>query len=249
MTCRQAISLLLTLVSVTLALIAFDTEAAEPPALVPTEEPTKRPYVFPTPIFIPTYPGDNTVATAVPAKTSVATPNASVLPTNSGTYTVQSGDSPWTIAQKVCGNGAKWSSIVQENSIADSTRLRIGTVLKIPSDCSGGSIVQPTAATPVAPTSAAPTPVLVSSSVPISTPISSLRTPASGASSSETNLVVQVGMLAVNVGSGLLFLGSVLAGASAWLVYRRARFVKEMTHMVRRLRVSQKRPPFGPFGY
>jgi LysM repeat protein len=245
MTPRQAVVLLLMLICATLALLAFETAAAAPPALAPTEEPTKRPYVFPTPVFIPTYPTDVPIATTTPPRTTVATPEvASPKPAALESYTVQSGDNPWTIAQKVCGNGAKSSSIMQENNIADSTRLRVGTVLKIPADCFAGSAVLSAVATPTA-TLPDATPMLVSFSVPISTPVSSLHTPTPSTFGSEVNVMWQVGMMVVNIGSGLLMLGSILSGASSWIVYRRIQFISEMTHRVRRLRIRQKRSPFG----
>ncbi len=241
MTARQAIVLSLTLFSVTLALLAFDTAAAEPPALAPTEEPTKRPYVFSTPIFIPTYPTDVPAATVVATKSSAGTQATSSLnPAGSDSYTVQPNDSPWTIAQKVCGSGAKWSSIVTENNIADATRLRVGTVLRIPADCSaGGAIVQSRMATPAA-TLPAPTPVLVSQSLPISTPVTSPRTGNPSSSGAESNLVWQIGMLAVNIGSGMLLLGSIASGTSAWMVYRRTRFLRAVTYRVHRLRARHR---------
>ncbi len=243
MTCRQTIVLFLTLASVTLALLAFETAGAAPPALAPTEGPTKRPYVFPTPIFMPTYPGDVPVATTAPPRTPVVPPaGASPKPAGSDSYTVLPNDNPWTIAQKLCGSGAKWSSIVRENNIADSTRLRIGTVLKIPADCSGGATIQPTTAAPAATALPTPTPNLISFSIPVSTPVSSPRTPTPSTFGGEANTLWQVGMMLVNVGSGLLLLGSVLSGLSAWLVHRRVRFVYEMTHRVRRLRVQHKKP-------
>lgn len=103
------------------------TVSAEPRAqstTVPTEEPTRRPYVFPTPVFIPTYADD----TPVPRTTPVAPLQPGV-----DTYTVQPGDSPWIIAQTVYGSGTKYKLIMEANGLTDQTRLRVGTVLRIPS--------------------------------------------------------------------------------------------------------------------
>lgn len=242
MTARQAIILSLTLISMTLALLAFDTAAAEPPALAPTEEPTKRPYVFPTPIFIPTYPTEApVVATAAPTGSSAGTQaTGSPKLTGSSSYTVQPNDNPWTIAQKLCGNGTKWSSIMTENSIADATKLRVGTVLKVPADCSGGASIQATAPTTPAPLLPVPTPALVSQSVPISIPLTSPRGTNTSSLTGGANLVWQIGMLAVNIGSGLLLLGAVASGTSAWLVYRRTRFLRAITYGVHRLRARHR---------
>lgn len=232
---RQAIVLSLALVFTTLSLMAFDTATAGPPALAPTEEPTKRPYVFPTPIFIPTYPTEIASATAIPVRTTgnSAGPASSQL-VGAQSYTVQSGDNPWTIAQKVCGNGTKGTVILAENGIADPTKLRVGTVLKIPPGCAASVSVQTTMATPQAPQLPVATPMNVSD-MPATTPVAITRTeqPASGG---EMNLMWQLGMLAVNVGSGLLMLGSIISGGSAWMVYRRTRFLRAVTVRVQRLR-------------
>lgn len=241
MSVRHSVVLMLATVSVLFLLLALETAFAEPPALAPTEEPTKAPYVFPTPIFIPTYPND--AATGSPIRTTGATPPAAIPQSSpGGTYTVQSGDSPWTIAQKLCGSGAKWSIIVTANNIADATRIRIGTVLKIPSDCATASAARLSPTPPPPPPAATPTNMTVAST--LATPSYVVRTPTPSTGASEPITWFTVGTVIINVGSGLMMMGSVLSGASAFLVYRRARFIDEMTHMVRRLRVRSHKPPY-----
>jgi hypothetical protein len=106
------------------------------PTRTPTDEPTKAPYVFPTPIFIPTY----TSATDLPSTRTPVTPRPVSTITGEQTYTVESGDNPRS-SQKY-GDAGKYRLIVEANNLTDSTRLRIGTVLIIPP-------LTPAATTPV----------------------------------------------------------------------------------------------------
>lgn len=46
-----------------------------------------------------------------------------------GTYTVAKGDNPYTIAKKL---GVSYKALLEANKIEDPTKLRIGTVLKVP---------------------------------------------------------------------------------------------------------------------
>jgi len=50
------------------------------------------------------------------------------------TYTIVAGDSLWTIAQKTLGSGNRWREIQALNGISDAQtkRLKIGTILKLP---------------------------------------------------------------------------------------------------------------------
>ena len=47
-------------------------------------------------------------------------------------YTVQSGDTAWTIAQKVLGNGAEYQKILDANGLKENDALQIGSTIKIP---------------------------------------------------------------------------------------------------------------------
>ena len=189
---------------------AQSTPAASP---TPTDEPPKSPYVFPTPIFIPTYPG------SAPVATPVSRPGQS---TGQGTYTVQSGDSLWGIAQKVYGDGTKYNLIMSANGIADSTRLRVGMVLKIPAltganPQSPAPTNTPPASIPVAPASqptAAPVVSPTITAAPTRVPPSPGILPGS---------MVDAMQLAVNVLTGILVAGALLATILALLVYIRAR--------------------------
>jgi LysM repeat protein len=184
-------------------------------AQTPTEEPTKRPYVFPTPIFIPTYPND----TPFPPRSTPATPTAregtptAEPATEEQTYTVQPGDSLWIIAQKVYGNGAKYPLIAQANDITTTTRLRTGMVLKIPG--------APKPSTPtLAPSPPTPTATLTPTPLPTSTPTVTPTTTASGwvAGSPADNITTALNMLAA-----VCALAALLSAIFAYLTYARAK--------------------------
>lgn len=193
----------------------------------PTEEPTKRPYVFPTPIYIPPFADD----TPAPRVTPVAT-----LPPGTETYTVQAGDSPWTIAQKVYGDGTKYKLIMEANGLTDQTRLRVGTVLKIPS--LGNPSAQSTPA-PAAPTSAviAPTPATTPTALPTAPVFPTLApTPVPGAISG--SMVDTVANL-ITIVSGILVIGALVVGGLAYLAFRRARRIEQLESGKQPLRLKR----------
>ncbi len=220
----RAVALVLLILTIT-ATVAV----AAPPRQGPGEEPTKPPYVFPTPIFIPTYAGDTPAPKATAAQTRVTI--AATL-SGEGTYTVQSGDSPWTIAQKLCGNGTKSALIMSVNNISDPSKIRVGTVLKIPPECSGAPSVPTVAPTapPVSPSPLATTPVETSVAT---------RTPTPAARGSTASPVIGLVTLALNIASGILVVGSIVSGVSAYAVFRRKQFLEEMTRMTRRLLIRK----------
>ena len=47
-------------------------------------------------------------------------------------YTVQDGDTAWTLAQKFLGNGADYKKILDANGMKESDTLKPGTKIKIP---------------------------------------------------------------------------------------------------------------------
>ncbi len=197
-------------------------------AQAPTEEPTKRPYIFPTPIFVPTFPNDTPPSPTRAVLT--ATPNATTVPdqpTGDQTYTVQPGDSLWIIAQKVYGNGARYPLIANANDITTTTRLRTGMVLKIPS-APGLVTITPTRApaTPTLAATRAPVATLVSASpTPSPTPTAASLIPASIMSHAPT---------VINIISALFVLASLAFAVLAYLMYARARRLK---------RIEEGKPP------
>jgi LysM repeat protein len=198
-------------------------------AQAPTEEPTKRPYVFPTPIFVPTYPNDTpqpppTRAAPIATQSAIA---ATEQPSGDQTYTVQPGDSLWIIAQKVYGNGVKYPLIANANDITTTTHLRTGMVLKIPS-APGLVTATPTSAPPLptpavtraliaTPTAASPTPT--------TSPTSTSWIPPSIASSAST---------VINILSAIFVLASLVSAVLAYLMYARTRRLK---------RIAEGKPP------
>ena len=57
-------------------------------------------------------------------------------PDNEGTYTVQPGDSLWSIAEKCLGDGSRWAEIQKVNGL-DGTAIFPGQVLIIPGASNG----------------------------------------------------------------------------------------------------------------
>lgn len=53
---------------------------------------------------------------------------------SSGTteYTVQQGETPWSMAQKFYGNGAEYTKILEANGLQEGENIKPGDVLKIP---------------------------------------------------------------------------------------------------------------------
>src|SRR5512135_3761249 len=154
MTARVAVISFFVLLSGLPWLIILQTPIAwaerNPQGPAATEEPTKPPYVFPTPIFIPTYTGTG------PAASTPGPTRAGGQASGERTYTVESGDNPWTIAQKMYGNGAKYQVIMTANGLTDSTKLKVGMVLKIPATDAAGQPLPTAAPTLLAPALAAP---------------------------------------------------------------------------------------------
>ncbi len=207
---------LITLALLTMLGMTFGTS---PRAFAQTGvEPTKRPYTFPTPVFIPTYANDTPQP---PTPTRAATPAATAPDAPAGderTYTVQPGDSLWIIAQKMYGNGAKYPLIANANNITPTTRLKNGMVLKIPA---APGVVFPTAtAAPVTPTPVPPSPS-PSAPAPSPTPlaVTPTRTPAPGVALPGS--FTEIAYTAINILSALLFLASIFVGALAYLAFMR----------------------------
>ena len=51
---------------------------------------------------------------------------------NAKEYVVQEGDTAWSIAQKVLGNGAEYQKILDANNLKETDTISVGTKLKIP---------------------------------------------------------------------------------------------------------------------
>jgi len=185
--------------------------SAAPPAQA-TEEPTKPPYVFPTPVFIPIFPDDTPTPRATPGRTTVPIAGQTA-------YTIQAGDSPWTIAQKVYGDGSKFRLIMDANGITDQTKLRVGQVLVIPTLAGTAAPALAPTAVPPTPISAAPTlaPTTLPTPIPLPTPTPTPTPPPA------TTAIINALPTIVNVVSGILFIASLVCAILAVLSYDRAR--------------------------
>ena len=78
--------------------------------------------------------GDTSSTGSTSGDTSSTGGSTTASTTSSGytEYTVQSGDTAWTIAQKVLGNGAEYQKILDANGLKESDALQIGSTIKIP---------------------------------------------------------------------------------------------------------------------
>jgi LysM repeat protein len=66
-------------------------------------------------------------------ETTADAPEDNSIPTDTKLYTIKSGDSLWSIAQKQLGNGDRFKEILKLNpNISAESNLVIGTKLKIP---------------------------------------------------------------------------------------------------------------------
>jgi LysM repeat protein len=207
--------------------------SAEPRAqstIAPTEEPTKRPYVFPTPIFIPTYADDTPVPRSTPGATSIP------LQPGVDTYTVQSGDSPWLIAQKVYGDGTKYKLIMDANGMTDQTKLRVGTVLKIPSV--PGIVAPPVLTLTMPPEPTSLQPGIIPTSVPTST---ALPAPTSSPTPTPVSSVMNTESIStiLNLVSALLFVAAIICGVLAYWRYARLRQLERLTSPNQPIRIKQ----------
>lgn len=102
-------------------------------AIDPTVAPTRAP--LPTVIPSPTHMPEENVATTQSPTTTGATPQ---------TYTVKPGDSLWSIAQEVYGDGNSWRSIATANNLSNPRYIHVGNEFKLPDVVSdeGSSIAQ-----------------------------------------------------------------------------------------------------------
>jgi LysM repeat protein len=182
----------------------------------PTEEPTKRPYVFPTPVYIPPFADDTPVPRATP-----------IVPLAPGTdtYTVQAGDSPWTIAQKVYGDGTKYKLIMEANGLTDQTRLRVGTVLKIPS--LGNPALTPVSTESTPTFEPTPTTTPVTPTVLPTVPAFPTLAPTSATSAIPNSMTDTLASI-ITIASVILGIGGVTAGVLAYFKYLRARQIEQI---------------------
>ncbi len=81
---------------------------------------------LPAPPVVPPSPAPTNPPTTEPE------PEPAELPSGPSTYTVQPGDSLYSIAEKRLGDRARWGEIGRLNSLPDPSKLRVGAILLIP---------------------------------------------------------------------------------------------------------------------
>ncbi len=95
-------------------------------AVDPTVAPTRAP--LPTIISSPTHVPEQKAETPKSPTAAGATPQ---------TYTVKLGDSLWSIAQEVYGDGNSWRSIATANNLANPQYVHVGNEFKLPDVMNG----------------------------------------------------------------------------------------------------------------
>jgi nucleoid-associated protein YgaU len=112
--------------------------APEPALTAPTPPTTPEPEApsaeVPTPPVSPSEPEISAAAPA-PAPQPQPTPMPAVarrLPPGTRTYTVVEGDTPWSIAVEMYGEGKHYAWIEKANPDVDTSRMQAGQVLLIP---------------------------------------------------------------------------------------------------------------------
>jgi LysM repeat protein len=186
-------------------------------------------------------------ATPAPIDTAI-TPTRSPV-SGDENYVIEAGDSLWSIAVKFYGNGSKYTAIVSANNLPDNAILRVGTAIVIPAltDATSG----PAAAFSPTPTSSpsaiasppSPTVAVFQSSTPaaqdvvaatrptFSTPIPRIADPA------VTPLIPQIAT-ALNVLSGICFVGSLFCAFLSIDAYRQSRRFAIRRRIGNRIRVK-----------
>ena len=189
---------------------------------------------------------------ASPLQQTTITPTATPPSTKSAgsndkTYTVESGDTLWSIAQRYYGNGAKYPLIMQANNLTDTFRLRIGMVLIIPIAIEESlPILQPTlTATPIvllqATPSLPPSATIAIEALFAGTPANLLTTlqPIPKTTNSDNGIPVSAIAMVLNILSGIFFLGSIGCVLLAYDSYRRAKRLLRRKAIGNRIRVLQ----------
>ncbi|HEX7588708.1 MAG TPA: LysM peptidoglycan-binding domain-containing protein [Anaerolineae bacterium] len=193
-------------------------------------------------------------ASASPANQAAATPQppaATATPDSAGeqTYTVQSGDTLWSIAVKFYGNGSKYPLILRANNMADNATLSVGVTLAIPSATDSAPVVQPKTSVPpsatptkvsaaplqpipggqVATPAALPSPTALAAEAP---PLS--ETPKNGAATPITTYL----SLLVDVLSAICLLGSLTCAFLSIDAYRHSKRFVQRDYIRKRIRVK-----------
>ena len=114
-------------------------------AQIPESLPTLEP--IPTFVVKPTIaPTVEVSASPMPtfAPSPSMTPEPTVIPQQASdraqTYTVKAGDSLWSIAQEVYGDGNAWRSIASANNLSNPQFIHVGNEFTLPDVINGGQV-------------------------------------------------------------------------------------------------------------
>lgn len=245
---RIAIVVGIVLICLVAPLVSVHPVSAFPLAQAPLTISPTRASISPTPV--PTR-----VSSAL---TPTREPNAP-LPTPTGLlnldpktrmYTVENGDTLWMIAQRIYGNGAKYTLIQRANNLGDRAKLQTGMTLIIPPlepEEIGGPL--PAFLATREPT---PSPVAQAAIVPPPAPTVSVRASAPTESTNEANTepakpaatknpadpLVGYVVLALNMFSGLFFLAALLCSYMSFDIYWRSRGYAHRRRISSRIRAG-----------
>lgn len=102
------------------------------PAVSPTKAPTPTIIPTSTPVVAkPTEPKKIAKVTTTPTKAPEKKETKITAPV-AGEYTVKSGDSLWTIAEKQYKSGYNWVDIARANNLSNPGQISVGNKLKLP---------------------------------------------------------------------------------------------------------------------
>ncbi len=179
--------------------------------------------------------------------TPTATPRAENPPAQTTTYVVKSGDSPWSIANKIYGNGTLYTLILRANNLPDKAVLTVGSTLIIPPLNEGPGVFSPPTASPATATPVATATLDNSKSAPnglaTSTPTATASStpnpppPPPGGDNFLAFLAPFVQMSAYMI-SGFCFVGSLLCAYMSFESYRRSRPYVRRRRIGNRIRVG-----------
>jgi Tfp pilus assembly protein FimV len=185
------------------------------------------------------------IATATPQPSVGAAPPDSAGPQ---TYTVQSGDTLWSIATKFYGNGSKYPLILRANDMAENERLSVGVTLVIPSATDATPVASPKASVPTATptrTSAAPsqplpggqaaTPSALATATPLAVEAPPLSEPPKNGAA--TPLTTYLSLL-IDVLSAICLLGSLTCAFLSIDAYRHSKRFVQRDYIRKRIRVK-----------
>lgn len=183
-------------------------------------------------------------ATLAPA-TPLSTPLPPADNSGSQSYTIQAGDTLWSIATKFYGNGSKYTLIQQANNLPDNAILQVGSTLIIPTNGETIPIATsqptplpnpiPSVPSLVQPTSVTNNPVLPSST---STPVGAQSSSSTSSPGSATSPIIPIAGFFINALSVLCLLGSVVCAFLSIDSYRRSKRYVQRDYIRKRIRVK-----------